>query len=167
MTTSRSLGGIERCAGVEKARGRRRCRVPVAITVAVAMSACAAVPRPGTPAPNLAPIVGSPAPSHALLYARCIAQAVEADTYDRTSDPDTHLLRFTCRGAPARAFYDGLEHWSTAIGSEWLADARTWRSTQKVVHDLFGVDYCSARAGGEDAVCVVVLNTGMFLLEES
>jgi hypothetical protein len=137
----------------------------VAIPVAVALSACAAVPHPVGPAPNLAPIVGSPAPSHGQLYASCIAQAVEAGTFDRTSDPDTHLLRFTCRGAPARAFYDGLERWSAAIGSEWFAEARTWRSTQKVVHDLFGVDYCSARAGGEDAMCVIVLNTGKFLLE--
>ena len=114
------------------------------------------------PTPNLARIAGSPASARGKIYADCIAQSVGAGTYDRTSDGDTHLLRFHCAGAPARAFYDELAAWSTARDSQWSADGRTWRATAKIKRNLFGTDYCSTD-GSADYACDVTLNVGDFL----
>jgi hypothetical protein len=113
-------------------------------------------------APDYAIVAGEAAPARAALYADCLAQASTQRTYRRAHDADTELLLFTCSGAPARAFYEGLAAWSASIDSQFTAGGRTVRSTTKVRENLFGVDYCSTDgAGGYE--CVVTLNTGAFL----
>ena len=136
----------------------------LSIAVAASTAACATGGDRADGPPDLTPAAGSPAPPRAKLYADCIAQAAAAGTYDRNSDPDTELIRFTCSGEPARVFFDALAGRSAAVGSEWTAQGRTWRSTNRVRRDLFGVDYCSAGDAG-DHQCVVVLNAGEFLRE--
>ena len=125
------------------------------------LAACASAPSDEGP-PDLTPIAGEPANARAKLYADCVGQAATAGTYDRLRDPDTNLVRFTCSGEPARAFFEALGPRSAEIGSQWTAAGRTWRSTNTVRRNLFGVDYCSAGAAG-DHQCVVVLNAGEFL----
>ena len=138
----------------------RPASVP-ALLLAGLLAACATAPEPSGP-PDLTPAAGEAAPARAELYADCIGQAATAGTYDRMRDPDTTLLRFTCTGEPARAFDDALGDWSARQESEWTAAGRTWRSTNRVRRDLFGVDYCST-GGPDDHQCVIVLNTGSFL----
>ena len=48
------------------------------------------------------------------------------------SDPGTTLLLFTCTGAPAKAFFDGLADYSAKIRSEFTLDGHVYRSTQRV-----------------------------------
>jgi len=129
---------------------------------ALALAACASTPGDRAGPRDLTPVAGAPALPRGALYANCLAQAAAGGAYDRTSDPDTHLLRFTCTGEPAQAFYAALEAWSAARDSQWTADGRTWRSTARVIRNLFGVDYCSSDAAG-DVRCVIVLNVGDFL----
>lgn len=113
---------------------------------------------------DLTRIAGSPAPARARLYADCIAQAAASGTFDRLSDPDTELIRFTCSGAPARAFYTALEARAAAEGSQWSAGGRTWRATNRIRRNLFGVDVCSTD-GVADWRCDVTLNAGRFLVD--
>lgn len=114
-------------------------------------------------APDYSPVSGEIAPQ-GRLYADCIAQAAGNRAYVRAQDDDSTLLLFTCTGADARAFYEGLEPRSAAIGSEFTHEGRTFRSTEVVQHTLFGVDYCSTDGRG-DYACVITLNTGAFLRE--
>ncbi len=139
----------------------RNYAAPVIALLAVTVAACASTDEPAGP-PNLAPVAGQAAPPRAKLYTDCVAQAVAAGAYDRTSNSDTHLIRFTCSGEPARAFFTALEGWSAARDSQWSADGRVWRSTNKVRRDLFGVDYCSS--DGSDHRCTILLNAGEFLV---
>jgi len=144
-------------------------KIPLTVTVLVALAAagCASTltrpSRGAAAAPDYAPIAGSPAPPRGRLYADCIGQAATAGGYDQTSDSSTRMLRFQCEGAPARAIYDELGLWSAKRHSQWEAHGRTWRSTNRVIHNLFGVDYCST-AGGSDYRCAITLNVGDFLV---
>ncbi len=143
--------------------GMRHGATAILIALAgAAVTGCASANRPAPRSPDLTPVGGSPAPFHGKLYADCIEQAVSTAAYDRTADSGTYLLRFTCSGAPAQAFYVELGGWSAKEHSEWVADKRTWRSTSKVVRNLFGVDYCSSD-NASDYQCVVTLNVGKFL----
>ncbi len=132
---------------------------------ALATSACATTvgasrPAAGAP-PNLAAWPGAPAPARGKLYADCLAQAIATGRYDRVDDRGGHLLRFRCGAAPAAALFDELGPWSAARRSEWRSGERVFRSTAAVVHDLFGVDYCSS--DGRTAECALSLNVGDFL----
>ncbi len=133
-------------------------RLALAISVSAALAASASA----APAPDLARIAGTPAPARGAIYAACLAQAATAQTFDRTSAKGAHLLRFTCSGAPARAFWDELAGWSAAHDAQWTSDGRTWRSTGKIAHDLFGTDYCS-NDGAADYKCEITVNVGAFL----
>ncbi|MBA3810475.1 MAG: hypothetical protein H0X27_02305 [Caulobacteraceae bacterium] len=139
----------------------RNTTVALASLAAVLTSACAST-RAAPTLLVLAPAPGSPAPHRGMLYADCIGQAAALGRYDRDSDSGTHLLRFMCSGPSARALYVELGPWSAARHSEWVAGSRTWRSTGKVIRNLFGVDYCSTD-GVRDYQCVIVLNVGSFL----
>ena len=136
--------------------------VLLSLAAAASAAACATGDPEREAPPDLAPVAGSPATPRAKLYADCVGQAAQAGTYDRSRDPDTELIRFTCSGEPARLFFDALAARSATIGSEWTAQGRTWRSTNRVRRNLFGVDYCWREAEGGHG-CVVVLNAGDFL----
>ncbi|MEO7025987.1 MAG: hypothetical protein ABI056_00365 [Caulobacteraceae bacterium] len=144
-------------------------KVQPTVTVLLALMAAGCASMPARPsrgvaaAANYAPIIGSPAPLRGRLYADCIAQAATAGGYDQTSNSTTRMLRFQCEGAPARALYDELGLWSARRHSQWEAQGRTWRSTNRVIHNLFGVDYCSTD-GGTDYRCAITLNVGDFLV---
>jgi hypothetical protein len=127
-----------------------------ASSVVAALAACShAAPKPV--APDYRAVAVTPAPPHGDLYAQCLADAAANHRYARAADPDTTLLVFTCTGAPARAFFDALAAHSAAAGSEFTAGGTTYRATNRVRHDLFGVDYCSADE------CHITLNAGEFL----
>lgn len=113
-------------------------------------------------APDFTAVATLPAPPQARLYGDCIAQAAALDRLARASRDGSELLLFTCVGEPARAFYDGLAGRSAQAGSEAAVNGRTYRSTNPVRRDLFGVDYCSTDGGG-DYQCVITLNAGDFL----
>jgi hypothetical protein len=138
-------------------------RTATALVLTGLLGACAGAAAPPGP-PDYAAIAGSQAGPRARLYADCIGQSVDLAAYDHVRDDDSELIRFTCEGAPARAFYDGLAARSAAIGSEWTHDGRTWRSTNKVQANLFGVDHCSFD-GAAGYRCVVILNAGEFLAD--
>lgn len=127
----------------------------------MSMATCATAPEASGPA-DFTPIAGEPAPPNARLYADCLAQAAAGGAYRRGSDADTEMILFICSGAPAQAFYDALAVRSAAIGSEQAVGGLTYRSTNRVQRDLFGVDYC---VSGDPAGprCVISLNTGDFL----
>ena len=135
-----------------------------ALAVSLALGACATAPdeRVASP-PDYSPIQTRPHP-RARLFVDCIAQATASGTYGHAHSGDSDRLLFTCTGAPARAFYDGLAARSAAIGTEVHVNGRTVRTTEIVERDLFGVDYCST-GGPDDFTCVVTLNTGAALLE--
>lgn len=130
---------------------------------ALALSACASTPAvpASIAAPDFTEITPSAAPARTLLYTDCIAQAIDRPAVARLSRDGAELIRFTCTGAPAQRFYEALAVLGDGAGSVWQADGRTFRSTTKVVEDLFGIDYCSSGAGS--AVCQIVLNAGPFL----
>lgn len=142
------------------------------VVAASLLGACAGMPSlPGmsrshaaeaAAAPDYTPIAGEMPSPQARLYADCISQASGNRAYQRAQDEDSTLLLFTCAGAAARAFYEGLEARSAAIGSEFTANGRTFRSTEVVQRNLFGVDYCSTDGRG-DYACVITLNTGAFI----
>ncbi|HVV86950.1 MAG TPA: hypothetical protein VHE35_28120 [Kofleriaceae bacterium] len=132
-----------------------------AATVAGAAPACTAKHAEAIAVPDYRPVATEAAPPNAALYAGCLADAVAHDRYAHAHDPGTRLLLFTCGGDAARAFYDGLAAWSAKVGSQFEHDGRTFRSTDRVHHDLFGVDYCDT--DGTAYECVVTLNTGDFL----
>lgn len=104
-------------------------RVKVLITatvVALLLAACAShtKPEPAGP-PDFVLTALLPVPPQARLYADCIAQAAATNSLNRERDGET--LRFTCTGAPARAFFDGLGPRSAEVGLEYVADGLTWR----------------------------------------
>lgn len=126
----------------------------------LALAACAHKPEvaAGPIDPRVAP--GVPAPPHGKLYADCLGAAVSAQSYEK--DPKGDWMRFNCTGAPARAFYEGLAGRSAKVGSEMVADGRTWRFTNKLQKDAVGADVCSTSASG-DYKCTIILNVGEFL----
>lgn len=133
----------------------------LAVALLAALSACASAPEPapvGPPVVALTP--GLPAPPQAQLYADCIAQAAAAKTYNTERDGGT--LRFTCNGDVAKRFYDGLGARSAEVGSEYQADGLTWRFSNRLIKDAYGVDGCSSDGAGNYR-CVVVLNAGGFI----
>lgn len=133
------------------------------ILAACAVStACATAPDAPMGPPTVIAAPGEPAPPQAKFYGDCIAASAVAETYEK--EPGANLLRFHCTGAPARAFYDGLGAWSAKIGSEIVAEGRTWRFTQKLVRNPFGLDNCSTDGAG-DHRCTITLNVGEFLAE--
>ncbi|RYG11190.1 MAG: hypothetical protein EON96_15605 [Caulobacteraceae bacterium] len=135
----------------------------VTLASVFALASCASLGgAPEAPAgpPTVIRAAGEPAPPQARFYADCIAAAAIAGTYDK--EASANLLRFTCTGAPARAFYDGLAAWSATSGSEVVAEGRTWRYTQKIKANPFGLDDCSSDSVG-DFRCTVTLNVGEFL----
>ncbi len=130
----------------------------------IAVTGCATTPdRGAVSTPDYTPVVTQPHP-RAALYVDCIAQATTAGAYGYAETDGNVRLVFTCTGAPARAFYDGLAARSAAIGSEFQAGGRTLRTTEVVERDMFGVDYCSTGGPG-DFRCIVSLNTGAALLD--
>jgi hypothetical protein len=138
-------------------------RFVLVAAVASLASACAHAPSPAAAPPDYAPLVGDPAPPHARLYADCFRQAAETGSYRRAADGGgEELLLFTCTGAPARAFYEALGPWSAQIDSAFEHDGRSYRSTARVLANMFGVDSCSARDGA-DHRCVISFNAGDFL----
>lgn len=132
----------------------------VAAISAISLSACATTEAPSGP-PNYAPITTTPAP-RARLYADCIAQAAASGHYGRAED-GLHVVIFTCDGAPAQAFYDGLGAWSAQNQSEVTVDDRVIRSTTRIERDLFAADYCERR--GAAYSCSISLRTGEFVAE--
>lgn len=140
----------------------RRIPSAAAAVLLAALTACAHAPGAGRAAPDHTPITGDPAPPNARYYADCIGQSTATGDFRRASDGGDELILFTCTGAPARAFYDALGPWSARIGSAFDHDGRGYRSTAKVVANMFGVDSCSAAAGA-DHRCVITFNAGDFL----
>lgn len=135
----------------------------IALGLSATLAACAHGAAPVSSAPDYSPIVGSAAPANARFYADCLAQAAANATYVRASDGGgDELILFTCMGAPAMAFYDALSPWSAQIGSAFEHEGRAYRSTAKVQRNLFGVDFCSTRAGA-DPLCIITFNAGDFL----
>jgi len=135
-----------------------------ALAASLALAACATTPDAMVAGPpDYSPIQTQPHP-RARLFVDCITQATAAGAYGHAHSGDSDRLLFTCNGAPARAFYEGLAARSAAIGTEVQVSGRTFRTTEIVERDLFGVDYCST-GGPDDFRCVVTLNTGAALLE--
>ena len=130
------------------------------VSALLATAACATAPEAAMGPPNFTAIETSPSPK-AEFYAACIGQAAAQGAYGRASDPDTEMVLFTCTGTPARLFYDALAARSAEVGSETVIGARTYRSTNPVRANLFGVDYCWVEAG--DYQCTISLNAGEFL----
>ncbi|MGV3579331.1 hypothetical protein [Brevundimonas sp.] len=142
----------------------KRLALTAMIGGSIAITGCATTPNAGpAAAPDYTPLATQPHP-RAALYVDCIAQATAAGAYGYAEDDGNVRLLFTCTGAPARTFYEGLAARSAAIGSETQADGRTFRTTEVIERDLFGVDYCSTD-GANDFRCIVSLNTGAALLE--
>lgn len=141
---------------------RRMVRPLALLLFASLVTACAHGPAPGAPAPDYAPITGDPAPPNARNYADCIGQAAASGTYRRASDGGDELILFTCTGTPARAFYDALGLWSVRLGTGFLYEGRSYRSTARVQANMFGVDSCSV-AGDADHRCIISFNAGDFL----
>lgn len=119
--------------------------------------ACGSTSRPTPQTPSYQPIALEPAPSQADLYANCLAESIASHRYHRAKDEDTTLLVFVCQGAPALAFFDGLAERSASAQSEFTRNGETYRATNRVREDLFGVDYCS------QSECSITLNAGEFL----
>ena len=101
-----------------------------------------------------------PLTPQAQLYADCIEQAARSNTYGRAADGDTEMVRFNCTGQPAQAFWTALDAWSLEQDSRWERDGWSYRSTNRVQQNLFGVDFCSS--DGEAYHCVIHLNVGEF-----
>ena len=135
-----------------------------AVVASLALAGCATAPDATVAGPpDYRPIQTQPHP-RARLFVDCVAQATAAGAYGHAHSGDSDRLLLTCTGAPARAFYDGLAARSAAIGSEIQVEGRTFRTTEIVERNLFGVDYCST-TGPDDYSCVITLNTGAALLE--
>jgi hypothetical protein len=131
---------------------------------AASLAACASASDVAGGPPDYSAVATQPPSEKARLYANCVGQAAEAGAYARVSQDGAEMILFTCTGQPAQAFYDGLAARSAAIGSEFTADGRTYRSTNRVERNLFGVDYCSTN-GTADVRCVITLNAGGFLAD--
>ena len=89
--------------------------------------ACAAHAPPPSAPPSYAPVATRPASPHAALYAACLADAVASQRVAQAEDPGTSLIVFTCHGAPAQAFFDGLADWSAREHSQFVHAGRTYR----------------------------------------
>lgn len=133
---------------------------------ASSVTACASMSG-GDPALSGPPTVirtpGEPAPVHAKLYADCLAASAANGTYEK--EPGVEMLRLNCTGAPARSFYEALAVWSATEGSEIVAGGRTWRYTQKIERNPYGLDDCSTDGAG-DYRCTINLVIGAFLSAE-
>jgi hypothetical protein len=134
------------------------------LAAGLTLSGCITIGGGGEDAPAGPPTVirapGEPAPAQAKLYADCLAASAAAGAY--VKEPGADLLRLTCIGAPARAFYDGLAVWASTGGSGIVAEGRTWRYTQKIEKTPYGLDDCSTDGAG-DYRCTITLNVGTFL----
>lgn len=139
-------------------------RLTLAIVAFAGLTASACASGPDAPAgpPDYSAVATLPPSPRARLYADCVAASVAAGTYAHAQNDDTDMVVFTCDGRPARAFYEGLAEHSAAVGSQFVHDGRTWRSTNRVERDLFGVDVCSTD-GAADFRCSISLNAGGFL----
>nr|HEX4312602.1 hypothetical protein [Kofleriaceae bacterium] len=132
-----------------------------ALGLALVLAGCAhAGGEPAGP-PDLRAVATVAAPPQAALYAGCLADATAHAAYAHEVDHDSSMLLFTCTGDAARAFFDGLADYSARIGSQVVSGGRTIRSTAKVRHDLYGVDYCVRDAATYS--CTVTLNVGAFV----
>lgn len=142
-------------------RGLRGFTMRLAIVAAASiLAACASTPDAAPSGlPTLVVAPGQAAPPQSRFYADCIAQAAQANTYDR----EANVLRFHCDGAVAQRFYDGLAAWSAEIGSQYEADGVTWRFSNAIRENPSFVDFC--RRGATQYDCTVVLNVGEFLAE--
>jgi hypothetical protein len=136
-------------------------RLVAVVIASLSAAACAHAPDPATGPPDFAPIPTSAAPN-ARFYADCIGQAAAQGSYGRGFDDSTEMVLFTCTGPPAMNFYNALQTHSARIGSEVLRDGRTWRSTNPVQRNLFGVDYCW-KDEADRHECVISLRTGEFI----
>lgn len=124
-------------------------------------SACASAPEaPPSASPVVSMTPGLPVPPQAYLYADCIAQAAGTMTLHRERDGGT--LRFTCTGDVAKRFFDGMGQRAAEVGSEYVSEGRTWRFSNKLKVDAYGVDNCSTGAPGEYR-CHVILSVGPFI----
>lgn len=133
----------------------------LSLAVLALLSACASAPDPAPSGPPvLALKSGLPAPPQARLYADCIAQAAETGSYEREAGGKT--LRFTCSGATAKWFFDGLQQWSAESGSAYVDGGRKWRFSKKLIEDSSGIDGCWMDGAGEYQ-CVVILAVGEFI----
>ena len=142
----------------------RRIPACAAIVLAATLSACAHPPQGATGPADYSPIAGEPAPPNARYYAECIGQAAASGRFRRASDGGgDELILFTCTGAPARAFWDALGPWSVAHDSAFAHAGRRYRSTARVVANMYGVDSCSVDASDSDPRCVITFNAGDFL----
>lgn len=130
-------------------------------TSVLALNACASIDHQVLGPPSVVAAPGETAPVQASFYADCIAQAASAKSYDR----EGRTVRFHCSGAPAQAFYEGLDAYTASRdGTQISAEGRTWRYTQAIHRDPSGLDYCSASDGPTpDFACTIVLNVGAFL----
>jgi hypothetical protein len=141
----------------------RPIALPACLVAGLNLAACATTGASDAPSapPTVVRAPGQTAPAQARLYVDCLAASAAAATYEK--EPGADLLRLTCSGAPARAFYDGLAAWSaTGEGSEIVSEGRTWRYTQKIERDPFGLDDCSTDGAG-DYRCTIILTVGKFL----
>lgn len=132
-----------------------------ALILAGALSACVTVEVTNDATPSLAIARGEAVPPRAQVYVDCMRQAIDARTYDR----EENLIRFHCNGEPAQRFYDGLASRSARVGSEYTADGRTLRFTERLQENTTGVDYCARDAAGAHS-CTVVFNAGDFLTDD-
>lgn len=131
-----------------------------ALAATLLVSACA-TSRDATPvgSPSLVTAPGQPAPAQARFYADCIAQAAQANTYDR----EENVLRFHCRDDVARRFYDGLATWISEGGAQYESDGAIWRFTTPIRENPSFRDFCKQTSAEYE--CTVVLNVGEFLTE--
>lgn len=137
-------------------------RFVTALLLTASLAACASTPDTPYALPDYSPIAGDIVPPQGRLIIDCIDAATSAGTYDRVQNDDTRMIRFSCSGPVARAFYDGLAEHSAALGSQFEFGGQVYRSTEKVERDLFAVDHCVIDHTGS-AHCVVNLNIGSFL----
>ena len=143
----------------------RLTTIATCLAAALSTTACASMggsEDASTQPRDFAAIQTEPSP-RAKLYADCMTQAGTSGAYGRAHDDSTELFLFTCTGEPARAFWDALGPWSAETGSEASEGGRVYRSTNPVIRNLFGVDYCSTTTSGADHRCIVSLNAGEFL----
>ena len=122
-----------------------KLRATVGLLVASAFAGgCAVKPAALSTGPSYAPILGRPATAHAALYADCVGESVASRRYDVVTDKSSGLIRFACIGDPAKALYDQFAIAAGRHGSRWTMNGHQVQSPQKIKHDLFGVDFCSA-----------------------
>ena len=132
-------------------------RITMLLCALATLCACASAPEAPAGPPSLQIAPGLPAPPQARFYADCIAQAAQANTYDR----EANVLRFHCDGAVAQRFFEGLGPWSAEIGSALEGEGRTWRFSTVIEQNPSFADFCWRE--GDVFGCTVVLNVGEFL----